>query len=116
MSQGGSIITVAASFKTMMNGNNAYSTAKGGIIGLTKNLAKEYAHLNIRVNSVCPGVIRENTKDYNFNSFTKSLMKKGQSEDVAYAVLFLASDESSWITGQTIVVDGGEEVFVNILQ
>jgi len=114
LQMGGTIVNVAAATKTLIDGNNAYCTAKEGIIGMTKNLASEYAKFNIRVNCVCPGVVRENTSNYDFDGFIPHLNKKGQSEDIAYAVLFLASEESSWITGQTITIDGGEEVFVDI--
>ena len=107
----GSIINVSSAFRTLMDGNNAYATAKAGIVGMTKNLAREYAESGIKVNCVCPGVIREDSKGYDLEGVSPQLNKKGQSEDVGYVVLFLASDESSWITGQTITVDGGEEVF-----
>jgi NAD(P)-dependent dehydrogenase (short-subunit alcohol dehydrogenase family) len=110
----GAIINVATASKPLIDGNNAYGTAKGGVVGMTKNLAAEYAKFNIKVNCVCPGVVRNNTKDYNFTDFTPNLNKSGQSEDIAFAVLFLACDESSWITGQTITIDGGEEVFVDV--
>lgn len=112
--KGGSIINVSAAFRTLMDGNNAYGAAKMGIIGMTQNLAKEYAGDNIRINCVCPGVVREDAKGYDAEGYKTELKKCGQSEDVAYVVLFLASDESSWITGQSIVVDGGEEVFVDV--
>ena len=110
----GTIINVSAAPKTVIDGNAAYGTAKMGIIGLTKNLAYEYAENNIRVNCVCPGVIRENSKKYNSNDFNISLLKKGESEDIAHAMKFFASDESAWITGQTIIIDGGESIFINV--
>ena len=110
----GKIINVSAAIKTLIDGNTAYGTAKMGIIGLTKNLAYEYAENNIRVNCICPGVIRENSKKYNSNDLNISLMKKGESEDIAHAMKFFASDESAWITGQTIVIDGGESIFIDV--
>jgi len=88
-----------------------YSSAKAGIIGLTKSLAKEVASYNIRVNAVAPGYIE--------TDMTKDLKKKeellkmipggrfGKPEDVAVAVSFLASDKAGYITGQVIKIDGG---------
>lgn len=88
-----------------------YSTAKAGEIGLTKSLAKEVVSFGIRVNAIAPGFID--------TDMTKNLKKKeelikmipfgrfGKSEEVAKVVTFLASDVSSYITGQVIKVDGG---------
>lgn len=88
-----------------------YASAKAGIVGLTKSLAKEVASYNIRVNAVAPGYIE--------TDMTKDLKKKeellkmvpcgrlGKPEEVARVVAFLAGDESGYITGQVIKVDGG---------
>lgn len=110
----GSIINISAANKTLVDGNVAYGTAKMGIIGLTKNLAREYSDKNIRVNCICPGVVREDSKTYNDVNYNTSLLKKGESEDIARAVRFFATDESAWITGQNLVVDGGESVFIEV--
>lgn len=90
-----------------------YSSAKAGVIGLTKALAKELGPSRIRVNCIAPGVI-----DTEMNSsYTKEDLKAladetplcriGKPEEIASVVKFLASDESSFITGQTVSVDGG---------
>lgn len=90
-----------------------YAAAKAGVIGFTKSLAKEVAPYNIRVNAVAPGFIetdmtRELTEEYK-NKFLGliPLNRFGTSEEVAQAVMFLASEKSKYITGQTIQIDGG---------
>ncbi len=90
-----------------------YTAAKSGIIGFTKSLAMELGEYNINVNCVSPGYIQrggfsEITLDWLRDS---NYMKKiGTMEDVANAVLFLASDDSAFITGQNIIVDGGRSL------
>ena len=94
-------------------GQTNYSASKAGIIGFTKSLAKEVASRNILVNSVAPGFIEtsmtEVLKDEVKEEIAKNipLNRMGTSQDVANVVKFLASDESSYITGQVIQVDGG---------
>lgn len=90
-----------------------YAASKAGIIGFSKSLAKEVAAYNIRVNSVAPGfvetdILRDLSKDY-MDQMLKSipLGRLGRPEEVASAVRFLAGEESRYITGQTIVIDGG---------
>jgi 3-oxoacyl-[acyl-carrier protein] reductase len=93
-----------------------YSASKAGIIGLTKALAKEVAAYGIRVNAVAPGFIETDMlKDLTDDFKTKilehvPLARMGKAEEVAKAVKFLASDDSKYITGQTIVVDGGMSI------
>lgn len=113
-SNGGSIINVSAAGKTLLDGNSAYAAAKGGIIGLTRNLARELRDYNIRVNCVRPGVVRNDYNAENLKNQPRNVKRKGNSEDVAHAALYFASDNSSWVTGQTLVVDGGEELFLPI--
>lgn len=94
-------------------GQTNYSASKAGIIGFTKSLAKEVASRNILVNAVAPGFIETNMtnvlKDEIKENIAKSipLKRMGKAEDVANVVKFLASEESSYITGQVINVDGG---------
>jgi 3-oxoacyl-[acyl-carrier protein] reductase len=88
-----------------------YASAKAGIIGLTKSLAKEAAAYNIRVNAVAPGYIETDmTKDLKNKELLVKMIpcgKFGMPEDVAKAVSFLAGDRSGYITGQVVKVDGG---------
>lgn len=92
-----------------------YNASKGGVILLTQNAAVEYGTRGIRVNAVAPGVIdtsivdgwREDERVWNAVSKSNALGRIGKPEEVANAVLFLASNESSYITGTTILVDGG---------
>ena len=94
-------------------GFNAYPSSKGGVIQLTKNLGIAQAKNGIRVNCICPGYIETPIQDYlkpeEIESFkeTLSIKRLGKPKDIANAALFLASEESEWITGTSIVVDGG---------
>lgn len=93
----------------------AYVTSKHALIGLTKQLAIEYGKYGVRVNSISPGVIRTPLTEQYFHDqeqVTKImagqfLEKSGTTEDVASAVLYLASNQASFITGSNFVVDGG---------
>ena len=91
----------------------AYTAAKFGVIGITKTAALEYATQGIRVNAVCPGIIStpmtENLDQEKKSSLLDMIPMErfGKPEDVAWAVLFLASEDASYITGETIVVSGG---------
>jgi NAD(P)-dependent dehydrogenase (short-subunit alcohol dehydrogenase family) len=107
---GGTIITVSAAYKTLRDGNVAYATVKEGVIGFTRNLARELHPHNIRVNALCPGLIRQPLPAGPVGHPQSALARKGQPEDVAFAALYLASDESRWVTGQTLVIDGGDEI------
>lgn len=94
-------------------GQTNYSASKAGIIGFTKSLAKEVASRNILVNAIAPGMIEtqmtEVLKDEIKEEIAKAIPMKrmGTPEDVANVALFLASEQSSYITGQVIHVDGG---------
>ncbi|MDR0931099.1 MAG: SDR family oxidoreductase [Clostridiales bacterium] len=90
-----------------------YSASKGAVEIFTKSLAKEVAPSNIRVNSVAPGAIDTNMLD-SLNNEDKNIVRNqtplgrlGTPEDIAQAVAFLASDSASFITGHTLIVDGG---------
>lgn len=94
----------------------AYDTTKGGLVNLTRQLAVEYAKDGIRVNSVCPGWIDTPFNDpvYELTPLDESslgdtipLARQGTPEEIATAVLFLASDDASYITGHNLIVDGG---------
>jgi NAD(P)-dependent dehydrogenase (short-subunit alcohol dehydrogenase family) len=93
----------------------SYCAAKAGVIGLTRALAIEWAEHNIRVNAICPGYVltsineeaMKNEKIYNATLRKIPLGRLGQVSDMAGAVLFLASDASAYMTGQTLTVDGG---------
>ncbi len=97
----------------------AHTTAKAGIIGMTRQLAMEGRDHGIRVNSISPGVIetnqtREAIKDPEWSGYMlgKALLGRlGKPEEVANVALFLASDESSYVTGIDIIVDGGMRVW-----
>jgi NAD(P)-dependent dehydrogenase (short-subunit alcohol dehydrogenase family) len=97
----------------------AHTTAKAGIIGMTRQLAMEGREHRIRANSISPGVIetnqtREQLKDPEWAGYMlgKTLLGRlGQPEEVAKVALFLASDDSSYVTGVDIVVDGGMKVW-----
>ena len=106
----GAIINMASISGIYGNAGQAnYSTAKAGLIGFTKALAKELASRNIRVNAVAPGFIQTDmTKDLPMDAIVERipLKKLGNPEDVAAAVKFLALD-TEYITGQVLSVDGG---------
>src|SRR6476620_9818578 len=94
-------------------GQANYAASKAGLIGLTKSVAKEYASRNILVNCVAPGFIETDMTDALPAEARASLLEEialgrlGRPEDIAGAVLFLASDLATYITGQVLVVDGG---------
>jgi len=110
----GKIISISSVVAFMGNPGQAnYSSSKAGLIGLTKTIAKEYASRGIRANAVAPGFIQTAMTDV-LSDEVKDEMKKaiplgqfGTSEDVTNAVMFLASKEADYITGQVIHVNGG---------
>jgi NAD(P)-dependent dehydrogenase (short-subunit alcohol dehydrogenase family) len=112
--RGGAIVNTASMFGLVgFPGHAAYSAAKGGIVNLTRTLALEYAARGIRVNAVCPGVIRtalvkDNSADRMAMLESLHPMRRlGEAEEVARAICFLASDEASFVTGAMLAVDGG---------
>jgi NAD(P)-dependent dehydrogenase (short-subunit alcohol dehydrogenase family) len=120
---GGSIInTSSVQGIRGFDGWAAYAASKGGILALTRQIAGEYAKYQIRVNSVAPGTIDTpmNTKVFDEVDDPQALIdmwnsmhpigRFGQADEIAETVLFLASDASSFITGQCIVADGGMSI------
>ncbi len=115
--QRGSAVVNNASVTGVMGFRNraAYSATKGAVVALTRNMAMDYAPLGIRVNCVCPGFVRTPlisailSDEARLAKLTAlhPLGRLGEPEDIANAVLFLASGEASWITGQCLGVDGG---------
>ncbi|MDD4290142.1 MAG: SDR family NAD(P)-dependent oxidoreductase [Patescibacteria group bacterium] len=114
MPNGGRIINISsiASF-VGFNGLTHYCASKGALNSMIRALALEVASRKITVNAIAPGVIETpgaHNPDKNLENQTISMIplaRMGQVEDIAWAVVFLASDLSSYITGQTIIVDGG---------
>jgi NAD(P)-dependent dehydrogenase (short-subunit alcohol dehydrogenase family) len=91
----------------------SYTAAKGGVVNMTRALSVEYASQGIRVNAVCPGYINTPLLDQLDDATRKHLVslhplgRLGESHEVANAVVFLASDEASFVTGANLLVDGG---------
>jgi NAD(P)-dependent dehydrogenase (short-subunit alcohol dehydrogenase family) len=117
---GGSIVNVA-SFVALMGctvPQDAYTASKGAVLSLTRSLAVQYGSKGVRANAICPGPIMtplleglfptEVARNLRLNRIP--LGRFGRAEDIVYAALYLASDESSWTTGTTFVVDGGISV------
>jgi NAD(P)-dependent dehydrogenase (short-subunit alcohol dehydrogenase family) len=114
--QRGAIVNIASVNALTALGHMAYSAAKAGVINLTKNMAVNYGQYNIRVNAISPGTIRTPIWEPRlaanpalFDELAKwyPLGRVGEPEDIAKAALFLASDDAAWVTGETLVVDGG---------
>lgn len=110
----GRIINMASVAGQMGNaGQTNYSASKAGQIGFTKALAREVASRNITVNAVAPGFVDTEILDSVPVEMMEAAMKfvplgrKGQPEEIAYAVAFLASDQAAYITGQVLGIDGG---------
>lgn len=113
-SGGGSVINISSTSGIVgFPGGTAYHSAKGGVRLLTKATAAEYAKQGIRVNSIHPGIIETPMTDNMAEARTALLLdrtpmgRKGRPIEIAYGALFLASDESSFMTGAELVIDGG---------
>ncbi len=117
---GGSIVNVA-SFVALLGctvPQDAYTASKGAVLSLTRSLAVQYGPHKIRANAICPGPILTPMLESLFPNEEERLKRLsriplarfGRPEDIVYAALYLASDESAWTTGTTFVVDGGISV------
>src|SRR5438105_678172 len=86
----------------------AYAAAKAGVIAFTRWLAKDAGRYGIRVNAVAPGPVEtEMTRGFDYSVTAQPIARMGYPEDVAQAVVYLASPMAHWVTGQVLVVDGG---------
>jgi len=117
---GGKVVSVASDAgRVGSSGEAVYSACKGGIIALTKTLARELASKGVRLNTVCPGLTETNmltefmkgagNPDKLAEAYRRAIPigRLGKPEDIAGAILFLASDDADFITGQTLSVSGG---------
>jgi NAD(P)-dependent dehydrogenase (short-subunit alcohol dehydrogenase family) len=115
---GGAIVTISSVQAAMPYPRRvAYAAAKGGVSTLTRELALDWGPRGIRVNAICPGVVvprerweqerREEAAEWALRTECYPVNRVGHPEDVAYAALFLASDEAGFINGVNLMVDGG---------
>ncbi|HSW36034.1 MAG TPA: SDR family NAD(P)-dependent oxidoreductase [Candidatus Limnocylindrales bacterium] len=123
---GGSIVNTASVAGIRSGaGTNAYSASKAALINFTQTTACDLGQFNIRVNAVCPGLIETGMTKHVFDyaretgkeeklGYRCELRRYGRPEEVAAAILFLASDDASYITGQAIPVDGGNTASLNL--
>lgn len=113
--KGGSIINTSSISSLAGGRNSAYGVSKAAINGLTRYVATQYGHERIRCNAIAPGVIETpaTSSGYAAGSSRELILRQkliprlGETSDIAYAVLYLASDESAFVTGQVFNVDGG---------
>jgi 3alpha(or 20beta)-hydroxysteroid dehydrogenase len=115
MPRGSSIINVSSLNGLAANANtSAYTTSKFALRGLTKSAALDLGPLGIRVNAILPGVIRTPMVSYIVDDFEERLAsglplgRIGEPMDIASAALFLASDDSAWVSGLDLTIDGGQ--------
>jgi NAD(P)-dependent dehydrogenase (short-subunit alcohol dehydrogenase family) len=117
----GSIVNIASIAASVCVGGAAYAAAKGGIVSYTRHVGRELATKGVRMNCVSPGFMRspmttgerlgldEDAQEARLAAFAQHVPMKrmGAMDDISDAVLFLASDEASYVTGQELIVDGG---------
>jgi NAD(P)-dependent dehydrogenase (short-subunit alcohol dehydrogenase family) len=111
---GGSIINISSIAAVKRSPNYAYAASKGGIVAFTQSLALQYGEYNIRVNAVCPGSITTPAREkarrerpFTVDLATRILKKEGTPEDIGHIAVYLASEESAYVTGSVFVIDGG---------
>ena len=108
---GGVLIHVAASADVLREANPGYSAAKAGLIEFVRRAARQYRDRNIRVHCICPGAVGGDPPPAGpLEPLPPELDRDAKSLDVAYAGLYLASDESSWTTGLVVPVEGGRRL------
>ena len=110
---GGCLITISAGERVRQDANSAYAVAKAGMVAAAKNLAKELYNKNIRVHALCPGIIWDPLPDGEISPAEAQLERLGNPIDVAYAALWLCSDEAAWVTGLELTIDGGDSLFID---
>ena len=115
-------ISSGAGRSVSLTGIQAYASAKAGQIGFTRQIAHELGRFGITANAIAPGFVLSNpTSIAQFESYGEEGQRRliesiatrrlGQPEDIAHGVLFFVAEESSWVTGQVISVDGGHSIF-----
>jgi NAD(P)-dependent dehydrogenase (short-subunit alcohol dehydrogenase family) len=116
LSKNSSIVFISSiSGNVCVGGNSIYSASKAAINGLMKNMAFDLAAKGIRVNSVCPGMVETTIFDSKMISKEQleedrkryPLKRYGRPEEIAWAVMYLLSDTSKWVTGSSLLIDGG---------
>lgn len=110
---GGCLITISAGERVRQDANSAYAVAKAGMVAAAKNLAKELYDKNIRVHALAPGIIWDPLPDGEIAPVATQLERLGNPIDVAYAALWLCSDEAAWVTGLELTIDGGDSLFID---
>ena len=110
---GGCLITISAGERVRQDANSAYAVAKAGMVAAAKNLAKELYDKNIRVHALAPGIIWDPLPDGEIVPVATQLERLGNPIDVAYAALWLCSDEAAWVTGLELTIDGGDSLFID---
>jgi meso-butanediol dehydrogenase/(S,S)-butanediol dehydrogenase/diacetyl reductase len=116
---GGAIVNTASAAAIQGSGFpiHAYTAAKGGVVSLTRAIAVAYGRDNIRANSIIAGAIATPMSNYYQDEWVRKMYEEaiplgrvGDAQDIAYAALYLASDEARFVTGHALVVDGGKSI------